>query len=310
MSFNQPPPNPYGQQPPPQQPGPPPGYGYPQQGGVPQQPPQPGPYGYPQQQPPNPYAGAPQQPSPYGVQPNPNYPQQPNYGQQQPNAYGQQPGWGTPPPAPKKNSGKIIAIIVGVVVVVAAGVGISIAMNGGGGASGPKYKLTTPETVAGDFKKKSDADSSDGGDDLDGITGITDPHDVQATYSAGDTKQIEFFGVYGTIDDPSATLDAAFKELDKQSAQDPDTDGTAVGDPSSVSPAGLGDASMKCQTFKTSEDGVSVQFPVCIWADSSTLGLVVYVDGATVITGGSMSTSDSAKITAEVRTGSRVKISS
>ncbi len=303
MSFNQPPPNPYGQQP--QQPGPPPGYGYPQQGGVPQQPQQPGPYGYPQQPPPpNPYGQVPPPPSPYGVQPNP------AYGQQPPNpAYGQPGGgWAVPTP-PKKNTGRIIAIALAVVVVVGGGIGIAASMGGGGSASGPKYKLTTPQTVAGDFTKQAGSDNS-GSDDLDNTPGITGAHDVQAGYAFGTTKQLEFFGAYGTIGDPAAVVDAAFSQLDKQSSSSGASDGTAIGSPQSVSPSGLGDAVMKCQIFSTNEDGISAKFPICIWGDSSTVGVVAYVDGTAVVTGGSVSVEDGAKITAEVRTSTRVKISS
>jgi hypothetical protein len=313
MSFNQPPPDPYGQQP--QQPGPPPGYGYPQQGGIPQQPQQPGPYGYPQQNPyggqvpppQNPYGGqAPAAQNPYGVQPNP------AYGQQPPNpAYGQ-PGWGAPPPPPKKNTGKVIAIVLGAVVVVGGGIAIATSVGGGGGggsATGPKYKLTTPATVAGDFTKQAGTNSSTS-DDLDNTPGITDAHNVQAGYANGSSEQLEFFGAYGTVGDPTAVVDSAFSQLDKQSSSSGDTDGKAIGSPQSVSPIGLGDAVMKCQIFSADEDGISAKFPICIWGDSSTVGVVAYVDGTAVVTGGSVSVEDGAKITAEVRTSTRVKISS
>lgn len=298
MSFNQPPPNPYGQQP--QQPGPPPGYGYPQQGGVPQQPQQPGPYGYPQQ-PPNPYGQAPQPQNPYGVQPNP------AYLQQNPNAaYVQQPVWGAPPPPPpRKNTGKIIAIALAAVVVIGGGIVIATSV-GGGGSDGPKYKLTTPATVAGDFEKQPGSNTSSS-DNLDNTPGITGAHDVQAEYNSGSTQRVEFIGAYGTIDDPETAVDSAFTELDSQSSKE--GDGKAVGSPQSVQPAGIGDAIMKCQIFGTSEDGMSVKFPICIWGDSSTLAVVAYVDGTTVVTGGSVSVEDGAKITAEVRTDTRVKIS-
>ncbi|MCE7003428.1 DUF4333 domain-containing protein [Kibdelosporangium philippinense] len=132
----------WGQQP--QQPYGPPSGGFPAQqpGGYPQQPGQPQYGGYPQQQPTAPY-GQPQEQSPYGPPPQdpgsagfPAQPQQP-YGQpqqQQYPGYGQQPqqpygGYGQQPQypgqePPKKKSGAMLWVIVGVVVLVVAAVGV------------------------------------------------------------------------------------------------------------------------------------------------------------------------------------------
>ncbi len=299
MSFNQPPPNPYGQ--PPGQPGPPPGYGYPQ-GGVP---PQPGAYGQPQPQP-GPYGPGPQ-PNSFGVQPNPAYVQQ-QMAQNPYGAYGQQPGgWPPAPPPRRNNTGKVIAIVAAAVVLVGGGITIAATVSGGG-SGGPAYKLITPSTVAGDFKKQADSNASgSGSDDLDGIEGVTDPHEVQATYADGTARNVEFFGVYGGVSDPRAAVDAVFGRVDGQSTQG--DEGKPVGSPQEVHPDGLGDAVMKCQIIQTSEDGMSVKFPICVWGDTSTVALVAYVDGTTVVTGGSVSVEDGAKITAEVRTDTRVKIS-
>ncbi|MDI5964764.1 hypothetical protein [Streptantibioticus silvisoli] len=307
MSFNQPPPNPYGG--PPQQPGPPPGYGYPQQGGGPQQPQQPGPYGYPQQQPP--------QPGPYGQQPQYGQvpPQQPGPYGQQAGPYGQQPGggWMVPPPPPKKKTGLIVGVIAAVVVV--AVVIVLVVANsgsggtGGGGPSAQKYKLTTPQTVAGDYTKQKDSDAGDSGS-LDDVPGMTGAHDVQAEYQQGSTKRIDFIGAYGTVADPQKAVAAAFAQIDSSSSSATSGDGKAVGSPQAVTPAGLDDgAVMECQIFDTSEDGMSVKFPICIWGDGSTVAMVAYVDGTTVVTGGTVSIDQGATIAAQVRTDTRVRIS-
>jgi hypothetical protein len=319
MSFNQPPPNPYGGQP--QQPGPPPGYGYPQQGGAPQPPQQPGAYGFPQQQ-------QPQQPGPYGQNPygQPQQPQPGPYGQPQqpaPGPYGQQPGptgqqpgggWVVPPQPPRKSrTGLIIGVIAAVVVVfvvivaLVAVVGHSTSgHSSGGSATGPKYKLTTPATVADGYTKDKD-DEDDADDGLDDVPGVTDAHDVQAAYQKNQTKRVEFIGAYGSVADPGKAVDSAFSDIDSSSSSE--ADGKAVGSPQEVRPAGLEDgAVMKCQLFSTSQDGMAMKFPICIWGDSSTLAMVIYVDGTTVVTGGTVSIDDGAQIAAAVRNDVRVPV--
>ncbi|MFC0110449.1 DUF4333 domain-containing protein [Kibdelosporangium aridum] len=134
----------WGQQP--QQPYGPPSGGFPAQqpGGYPQQPGQPQYGGYPQQQQPTAPYGQPQEQSPYGQPHDPNtpgsggFPAQQPYGQpqqqQQYPGYGQQPqqpygGYGQQPQypgqePPKKKSGAMLWVIVGVVVLVVAALGV------------------------------------------------------------------------------------------------------------------------------------------------------------------------------------------
>lgn len=299
MSFNQPPPNPYGQPP---QPGPNPGYGYPPQGGAPQQPGQPGPYGYPQQQAANPYG----QPGPYGQQANP---------------YAAQPGWGGPPPPRKGNAGKVIAIVLAAVVVVGGG-GIAIAMNAGGsgdgsGGSGPgqntaQYKLTTPLTVATDYQRQgagqTDADmSASDKSDLDDVPGMTDSHEVEADYQKTAEQDLTFIGAYGSVSDPNAAVDAAFASFKKEGQSD--DSGKPVGQAQSFHPAGFDGTVLKCQEFQASESGSQLTFPLCVWGDSSTIGIVVVADGAAILTGRTTPLSQAAATTAEVRRDARVAIS-
>ncbi len=292
MSFNQPPPNPYGQQP--QQPGPPPGYGYPQQGGAPQQPPQ---YGYPQQGQ-NPYGQPPQggAPNPYGQPPQPL------------NPYGLQPGWGAPPEPPKKNTGKVIAIVVAAVVVVGGGIGIALSQSGGGSSGGGTYKLTTPSTVATDYQRQGAGQASDTSSDnqLGDVPGMTGTHEVQAQYQTTDEKTLTFIGAYGSISDPEAAVDAAFASFKKEGATD--NSGKPVGSVQTVHPAGFDGTVMKCQQYEADESGTTLKFPLCVWGDSSTLGLVAAADPAKMLTGGTTSIDEAAGITAQVRTDTRIKI--
>lgn len=74
---------------------------------------------YPPQPPPDPYGQQYPPPNPYP--PQPQYPQQPPYGQQpygqQPGQFGQQFPGGLPPRPPRKSTGKVLLIVLGVVVV-------------------------------------------------------------------------------------------------------------------------------------------------------------------------------------------------
>ncbi|GGY83594.1 hypothetical protein [Streptomyces nitrosporeus] len=334
MSYNQPgpyggpppqgQPGPYGQQPGPygQQPGPyggpppqgppQPGYGYPQQApqGVPpqQQPPQPG-YGYPQQG---------QQPGPYGQQP-----PTPPYGGQQ--AYG-----GMPPEAPKKKTGLIIGAAVVAVALVAGGVYFFTSGGGGGDvASDTKgYKLT-PAASVDDYKKSGDGGGKSG--PLTGeekakseAMGVKSPNEVGAEYESGDmaknpltAKALMLKGVWGEIADPAKTLDGAFAGAKLEMEKEEDSDVSLVGSPEAVEPAGFEGALMKCQTFKVvneEADGTvqggpkEILTPVCIWADHSTVGIVIGIDVGAAMTNKAMPTADVAALAAKLYNTSRTKV--
>ncbi|MFK8910529.1 hypothetical protein [Streptomyces sp. YS-3] len=296
MSYNQP--GPYGGQP--QQPGP---YG--------QQPPQ-QPYGQPQ-----PGYGYPQQP-PQGVPPQQGY----GYPAQQPQ-YGQQPPYGAPmmpPPAPpkKKRTGLIVTAVV--VAIAAVGGGVYFMTKGGGSSvadDGP-HKLITPDSViAGAYtvNKKDSSDKTTEKDKKDfGAAGIKDPTTVKATYKASTgtpAKQMSFNGVYGKISDPEKSVDAVFAQIKNNAEKDKDAKGTFVGSPETKTPAGLDGAVMKCQSAKITGDkstgGKSLEFPVCIWADHSTLGMVTLVDPAALLTGTKgVSLDEDAETTAKLRKDVRV----
>ena len=312
MSFNQPPPNPYGQQPPP--PGPPPGYGYPQ-GAVP-----------PQQ---NPYAQppGPQGPNPYAQQAGPQGP----YGQ--PGPYGQQPGWGgqvPPPPPGKSNTGKIIGIVAAIVVVAAVGIGVALTAGGGSGGSsakggsggsgggasdGVKYKLTAPQTVAGTYTLTESKDDAEIGADRKASAApifgsVSGGKAMTATYQSSDKlSSLTLTGEYGDVSDPSSAVDTAFAAITANAANS--TNGatlTAVGSPQSESPAGF-DGVMKCQNFTVAGGaaaGGGGTLPICIWGDSSTVAEVFVFKVS--MTGQSMSLGDAADTTAKVRQAARVRI--
>lgn len=315
MSYNQP--GPYGGQP--QQPGP---YGQPgQPGPYGQQPqaPQPG-YGYPQQAP----QGVPPQQQPYG------YPQQqPQYGQQPPYGAPQGPGgYPPPPPAPKKSK---TGLIVGAVALVAAlGVGAYFVLGGGGAGNSDVaddtkgYKIAPAQTV-GEYAKEGTEKTGDLTDKQKASAaamGINNPHAVQASYKAGDSKDplkgksMSLNGMWGDIADPEKALDTAFANYEKdQTGEADDVKVTPVGSPESKTPAGFEGALMKCQYLKleststeTSPGPKSFQVPTCIWSDYSTLGVVNVIDLSTMMTGGQGLTLDQvAEVAAQNYKASRSK---
>ncbi|MFI1165111.1 hypothetical protein ACH4UM_16225 [Streptomyces sp. NPDC020801] len=325
MSYNQP--GPYGGQP--QQPGPygqpgqpgpygqppqapQPGYGYPQQ--TPPAQPQPG-YGYPQQPP----QGVPPQPSPYGQQ-------QPPYGQP---PYGQQPYGAVPqPPAPGGGKKKTGLIIGAVAVVAAIAVGAYFVLSGSGSSSvaddGP-HKLITPATVINGTYKKSNSSGSDSMSDSDLADfkkwGVKDPKDVGAGYVNGTgltAKNLSFRGVYGTIDDPEAVVDAMFAKLKSQSEKDPGsgkTKGKLLGSPETVHPSGF-NGIMKCQVAQIdstdpSSTGASaaksIKMPLCVWGDHSTVVDVTAFSLAGLAGGDGGTTEQTADLAAKLRNDVRVK---
>ncbi|MFJ8883949.1 hypothetical protein ACIRJR_11110 [Streptomyces sp. NPDC102402] len=314
-------PGPYGQQPgpyggqPPQ--GPPqgqPGYGYPQQApqGVPpqQQPPQPG-YGYPQGQ----------QPGPYGQQP-----PTPPYGGQQ--AY---PGMPPQPGAPKKKTGLIIGAAVVALAVVAGGV--YFLTSGGSGNSDVAdstkgYKITPAAAVESykqDTSKAQPSAAMTGQDKTKAeAMGVQKPNEVGAQYMSGDmaknpltTKMLIFQGVWGEIEDPAQVIDGSFKNAERQAAMSEDAEGSLVGSPEEATPAGFEGALMKCQNVKIVNDKADgtpaggpkeMLMPVCVWADYSTVGVVIGFDIGGAMTNKPMTQDETAALAAKLYKTSRTKI--
>ncbi|MBV9026751.1 MAG: hypothetical protein JO362_23805 [Streptomycetaceae bacterium] len=295
MSFNERPPNPYGGQQPPPQPGPQPGYGSPQ-GGAPQQP---NPYTQPQAQPPQP----PQGPNPYAQPGQP--PQAQNPYAQQP--YGQQPGWGgqqMPPPAEpakKSNTGKIIAIAAAavLVVMVVAG-GLTFALMGGSSSDEGTYKLSTPSTVLGgkytqDSSSKLSSDM--GGTQIGSDHGIANATSVAHAWK-NSTDEVMFVGAYGDVSNPGAAVSTLLSAADLSSTSD-------------EHPPGFDGSVLKCGT---KDMGVGTPLPFCAWGDGSTVAIAMwlpYVDPNNVDASSSTPTppsvSDWATTTVQLRSEVRVK---
>lgn len=205
--------------------------------------------------------------------------------------------------------------------------GVYFLTAGGGGSDvaddGP-HKLITPETVLTEYKKDS---SSSGGSSSDddflkdaAKMGIKNPKEVEAAYKSGSeenplaAKMITFGGIYGDIEDPEAAIDAAFADMKESSEKEKDDDAELVGSPQAYEPKELEGAVLKCQQIKTKPGSSNSGAPkeltmsVCMWADHSTLGFVMPVDLASMMTGKGTSPDDAASITAKLRKEVRVKL--
>ncbi|MFH8343886.1 hypothetical protein [Streptomyces sp. NPDC018045] len=271
MSFNQPPPGPYGQPPqqpapygqPPQQPAGQPGYGHPQHGG--QVPPQ-QPYGYPQQA------------------PQPGHPQQPYGPPQQPAPYGQQAAYGQQPQNGGKGKGmKITLGVLAVAAVAGIGVGAYYAFGPGGDVKPYTVSLTTA-VLDGTFTKvpgKADKDENLAGDAETKAMGITEARGVQGTYANGRKQPLVITAVYGKVADPKSAVNKMFAQFDKK-LDKTDTMGAKVETVTPVtefSPDGFDGSVMKCKALKStaSRSGLTATATVtyCAWGDSSAVGVVM-----------------------------------
>ncbi|THA26416.1 hypothetical protein E4198_18545 [Streptomyces sp. RKND-216] len=318
MSQNQPPPGPYGQQPP-QQPGqlgpygaptPPPqgqpgqpGYGYPQ---PPQQPGGQPAYGYPQGQP-----GVPPQ---QGYGGHPTAPGQP-YGQQPGMPYGQ-PGMPMPPEGGGSKTGRTIAIVVGSLALVGAIiVAIVLSMGGGGGsdiADDGAHKIETPETVLGEYKKLDaktiqELSASDmqeagvnNGTAVSGNYNTIDPTDPSTTPDdLTSMKGLALIGAYGDVENPEGAVDSVFDDATNTGNVE------LVGSAEEQAPSNFS-GYMKCQAVKStgqSLPGTPTDFQICAWGDNSTLAVVTLGNGT-----GSISSDQAAQMTADLREEVRVPV--
>ncbi|MEU1506911.1 hypothetical protein [Kitasatospora sp. NPDC005748] len=301
---------------------------------------QPGPYGpQPHHQPGGFGPAAASGPQPLGQQ-GWGPPQQPHpFVQQFP--YGGAPG-GYPPPKPAagKRTGLIIAGVVVALAVIAGGAYVVVGDDGGGAGHGDVtadskgYTLVAPESV--DAYKKSGPASAPGELTAEQKKeaaggGVNNAQAVSGVYNAASTdpgdpakvggKRLIFDGLYGDIPDPATALDHYFANITKKGLKG---DGKArglklerLGEPRAVKPDGFEGALMKCQDVKVTPDKnadapkggpAEFRFPVCAWADYSTLGGVNVVELAQAMNGGKgVSQEEVAALTAELYKTARRK---
>ncbi|MEU7261304.1 hypothetical protein AB0B21_36715 [Streptomyces rimosus] len=276
MSFNQPPPGPYGSS------------GQPQSGGFG---PPPGP---PQGPPPGP---PPQQPGPYGYGPAPQPMQPPQF---------PPPGPPGPPQGPGgNNTGKIIAGVAAGVVLVGAIIGGAVMLTAGedkggraraGGGSSPAptagsdannssqespaaedtgrpMRLTTPRTVDGGaytLEKDKAALQRDGLKLGSPPPGMTQEIARYRGTRDSSTTGLMISGGYGTIAHPDSVVDGMFSGVSgagttvvkQRETFRPDTAG--------------GHVKIDCEVVRNASFGYA---PVCGWADGSTAAVLLYMNG-------------------------------
>ncbi|MGW8777103.1 hypothetical protein ACWGNM_03405 [Streptomyces sp. NPDC055796] len=230
-------------------------------------------------------------------------------------------------PAPRRKAGLIVSGVVVALAVIAGGAYFAFggdADDDGGGigdsasnseisdgtkgytlvapASVEAYKKSGPGNTPGELsaEQRKEAESR----------GVSNARAASGIYNAESTdaddpakvggRRLTFDGLYGEIADPARALDDYFANVAKKGLKgDGKPRGLVmqrVGSPRAVKPAGFEGALMKCQDVKVTHDkGVDApksgaadfQFPVCAWADRSTLGGVNVIDLAQPMTGGS-----------------------
>ncbi|WP_162890227.1 hypothetical protein [Streptomyces olivoreticuli] len=166
-----------------------------------------------------------------------------------------------------------------------------------------RYKLTAPDTLADDYKK----DTSNPGPGFDSkalaelrVFGMTNPQGANGTYKSGEDKRaqklLRFSGAWGdSVRSPEALVDGLFKSVADGAAKDTDPSSKFEfeGSPQRMKPDGLdGDTVMKCQMSKVSGPASSsraIRMPLCIWADSSTVGTVFAMDTSLLVQGQDLS---------------------
>jgi hypothetical protein len=272
-------------------------------------------------------------PSPYAQQPHPAFPQQgyggqpryPQPGRPQP-GYGQQPypgqggpgyGWGAPPPPPpKKNTGRIVAIVLGSVAGVLALVWFGNSGDSGGDSSSSdssdsfpeaQYQLMLPQTLL-DGKYKLAGDMSEKfQDNLAGMSesNIRDPQAAMAQYTSSSGAEVGVLvisGLHGRIQDP----DEARSKMLKGAG---DSDGSSIAVPAKdFTPAGS-DVPVSCQVMVTEQTGGGkAVLPLCAWADDNTSATVTLVTQETAQSPEAVDLKAVAEATVKVREETRKPI--
>lgn len=239
-------------------------------------PPQQNPYGQPSPQSPYGQHPLPQQ-NPYAQQPP--YPQQVHGYPQQPRSAGGPwgntggPGWPQPPRAPRRNrAGLVVGIVLGsLVLVLAAGFGAFALLGRSATTSFPEatHELVVGETVLkGEFTLTQDLSDTEGKE----IEEAPDPtvrdgEAALAQYGSEENGMLVLSGLHGRLSDPSLMRT---KILEGVTA----AEGTTVAvPPEEFSPEGY-DITVECQVVKIEEIGLTVNKPVCAWADGNTAAMV------------------------------------
>jgi hypothetical protein len=164
------------------------------------------------------------------------------------------------------------------------------------GSESARFQLILPDTVDGYDLQPGATTASNTPRRAPSQIGIVDDHVVSGDYKGPDGG-FDVDGDWGAIADPGSTLDEFFAYTTRKLEAEP---GYIVdGVPQTFTPAGLGDAVMKCVTVAATDNGFEMSYPVCAWADHSTLGEIIPLDEM------HLTLDRSAALAAQIRTASR-----
>ncbi|MFD5704372.1 hypothetical protein [Streptomyces lasiicapitis] len=229
------------------------------------------------------------------------------------------------------SSRKAVTAVAGIGVVALLGVGAYVGFGGDddsgkGGASvavkddGP-HKLVAPKAVLGGYRQVDGVTSSG----LEGHArfGVREAKNVQAVYGSGGKDDamgggmIQFTGAYGKIADPEKTVDAMFTDLSEKTKKGPGKGGeksTWLGDgPEDFSADG---AVIKCRASRVEGGSTAslagsgpkeARLALCVWADHSTVAVVMPMDTRAIKAGKPASLDDAATTTKKLRKEVRVE---
>ncbi|MDF3289416.1 DUF3824 domain-containing protein [Streptomyces silvisoli] len=220
--------------------------------------------------------------SPYGQQqPYVQHPYQQSYPQGYFGPYAQPPqaGWAVPPPLPpQRNTGRVIAVVVGAIAFFAVGgAGLLFALSGGGAGTRAEYRLSVPPSLEnGKYALQQDLSQKlDSGMPVRDGYGAHDLHGSGGTYraaSGGTVDGVVVSGFYGTIDDPGTARQHFLQGMEHGA-------NTSVAVSSKViTPTGSAE-SLSCEVLNTRVGVRTLPAPVCVWGDSGTVAAVMKLTG-------------------------------
>nr|EIF89724.1 hypothetical protein [Streptomyces tsukubensis NRRL18488] len=191
------------------------------------------------------------------------------------------------PDAPrKKKTGLVIAAAV-VALAVLGGGGYLLFSGDGDGSGGVAdstrgYKIT-PAAEVDEYSRQSNSDNQkmkESDRKSAEAIGIKDPQQVAAGYKAGADpttgKMLLLTGFWGKVDDPAQAADRFFEMVEKDAAKEGNV--KLLGSREAVQPKNFSGAVMKCQKAKDSSGKKEFELPMCVWADYSSVIVVMHME--------------------------------
>ncbi len=197
-------------------------------------------------------------------------------------------------------------------------IGGSSSGSGSVADDGPHKLVAQATVINGTYKKAESESSSDTVSDSDVADfqkfGVKNAKGANGSYTNGtglSQKSLSFKGVYGTIDDPEAAVDAMFAKVKSESEKNQSGDSTrqAAGSPETVNPSGFSNGIMKCQVAQIDNTNSSstgagaaktITVPFCIWGDHSTVAQASAFSLAGLASGNRGSTDDVVSLAAKL----------